>query len=203
LKKLRLLGVLPKHLTMKALVEKLESFNTATKDTVDLLINLFVKTEFKKGWILGDSPWQQTPTLFYISDGLLRGTVEYEESVYTMWLMENGFLIPGNRFLSNRNGVTEIIEFLTDTHAYALNLYRADSIAKGNVSLYKMLLEIYEENLIEGRKRELMLRMETAEERINYYKKSNPSIIYKTDKHIFAPYVRMSVRHLDRFKGEK
>jgi len=197
------LGVSPKHLPMKALVEKLESFNTATKDTVDLLINLFVKTEFKKGWILGDSPWQQTPTLFYISDGLLRGTAEYEESVYTMWLMENGFLVPGNRFLSKRNGITEIIEFLSDTKAYALNLYRADNLARGNVSLYKMLLEIYEENLIDGRKRELMLRMDTATERINYFKKTNPSIIYKTDKNIFAPYVRMSVRHLDRFKGEK
>jgi hypothetical protein len=197
------LRVLPKHLPMKALVEKLESFNTASKDTVDLLINLFVKTEFKKGWILGDSPWQQTPTLFYISDGLLRGTAEYEESVYTMWLMENGFLVPGNRFLSKRNGITEIIEFLSDTKAYALNLYRADNLARGNVSLYKMLLEIYEENLIDGRKRELMLRMDTATERINYYKKTNPSIIYKTDKNIFAPYVRMSVRHLDRFKGEK
>ncbi|RZK40374.1 MAG: hypothetical protein EOO90_15360 [Pedobacter sp.] len=188
---------------MKALVEKLESFNTASKDTVNLLINLFVKTEFKKGWILGDSPWQQTPTLFYISDGLLRGTAEYEESVYTMWLMENGFLVPGNRFLSKRNGITEIIEFLSDTKAYALNLYRADNLARGNVSLYKMLLEIYEENLIDGRKRELMLRMDTATERINYYKKTNPSIIYKIDKNIFAPYVRMSVRHLDRFKGEK
>ena len=197
------MGVSPKHLPMKALVEKLESFNTATKDTVDLLINLFVKTEFKKGWILGDSPWQQTPTLFYISDGLLRGTAEYEESVYTMWLMENGFLVPGNRFLSKRNGITEIIEFLSDTKAYALNLYRADNLARGNVSLYKMLLEIYEENLIDGRKRELMLRMDTATERINYFKKTNPSIIYKTDKNIFAPYVRMSVRHLDRFKGEK
>ena len=188
---------------MEALLEKLESFNTATKETVETLKNLFVKTEFKKGWILGDSPWQQTPTLFYISTGLLRGTVEYDETVYTMWLMESGFLIPGNRFLSKRNGVTEIIEFLSDTKAYALNLYRADNLARGNVSLYKMLLEIYEENLIDGRKRELMLRMDTATERINYYKKTNPSIIYKTDKNIFAPYVRMSVRHLDRFKGEK
>lgn len=188
---------------MEALIEKLESFNTATKETVELLKNLFVKTEFKKGWVLGDSPWQQTPTLFYISEGLLRGVVEYDETEYTMWLMESGFLIPGNRFLSNRNGVNEIIEFLDHTKAYALNLYRADTLAKGNVSLYKILLEIYEENLIDGRKRELMLRMEAAEDRINFYKKSNSSIIYKTDKKIFAPYVRMSVRNLDRFKGEK
>lgn len=197
------MGFINLPIDMEALIKKLESFNTATKDSVEMLKNLFVKTEFKKGWVLGDSPWQQTPTLFYISEGLLRGTVEYGETVYTMWLMESGFLIPGNRFLSKRNGITEIVEFLSDTKAYALNLYRADNLAKDNVSLYKMLLEIYEENLIDGRKRELMLRMDTATERINYYKKTNPSIIYKTDKNIFAPYVRMSVRHLDRFKGAK
>ncbi|RZJ87634.1 MAG: hypothetical protein EOO20_15610 [Chryseobacterium sp.] len=187
---------------MEALIKKLESFNTATKDSIEMLKNLFVKTQFKKGWVLGDSPWQQTPTLFYISEGLLRGVVEYDETVYTMWLMESGFLLPGNRFLSNRNGETEIIEFLSDTHAYALNLYRADNLAKGNLSLYKMLLEIYEENLIDGRKRELMLRMEPAEKRIEFYQKSNPTIIYKTDKHIFAPYVRLGVRQLDRLKSE-
>ncbi|RAJ28079.1 hypothetical protein LY11_03399 [Pedobacter cryoconitis] len=198
-----IVGFINLPIDMEALIKKLESFNTATKDSVEMLKNLFVKTEFKKGWVLGDSPWQQTPTLFYISEGLLRGTVEYGETVYTMWLMESGFLIPGNRFLSKRNGITEIVEFLSDTKAYALNLYRADNLAKDNVSLYKMLLEIYEENLIDGRKRELMLRMDTATERINYYKKTNPSIIYKTDKNIFAPYVRMSVRHLDRFKGAK
>jgi hypothetical protein len=186
---------------METLIKKLESFNTANKETLELLKNLFVKTEFKKGWILGDSPWQQTPTLFYISEDLLRGTVEYDETVYTMWLMESGFLIPGNKFLSKKESMTEIIEFLTDTKAYALNLFRADRLARHNVSLYKMLLEINEENLIDSRERELMLRLDTATKRINYHKKTNPSIIYKTDKNIFAPYVRMSVRHLDRFKG--
>lgn len=197
------MGFINLPIDMEALIKKLESFNTATKDSVEMLKNLFVKTEFKKGWILGDSPWQQTPTLFYISDGLLRGTVEHNEMVYTMWLMESGFLLPGNRFLSQKAGKEEIIEFLSNTKAYALNLFRADKLAKDNVSLYKMLLEIYEENLIDGRERELMLRLDTAEERINYHKKNNLSIIYKTDKNIFAPYVRMSVRHLDRFKGRK
>jgi len=43
----------------------MESFNTATNDSVEMLKNLFVKTEFKKGWILGNSPWHTT-LVFYL-----------------------------------------------------------------------------------------------------------------------------------------
>ena len=50
---------------MKALIKKMESFNTATNDSVEMLKNLFVKTEFKKGWILGNSPWHTT-LVFYL-----------------------------------------------------------------------------------------------------------------------------------------
>ncbi|SDF95186.1 hypothetical protein SAMN05421827_102229 [Pedobacter terrae] len=159
---------------MKALVEKLKTLNTAKKDTIELLINLFVKTEFKKGWIFGGTI-QSVPMLYFISIGLVRGSVEYKESTYTLWMLETGFLIPSHGFLATK-GISEIIEILKPTTAYALNLLRAEKLAKEDVNLYKMLLEIYEENLLEGRKRELMLRIPNAVERRKYFNQMNPGM---------------------------
>lgn len=188
---------------MEVLVRKLESLNTANPETVRLLTSMFIKTELKKGWIVGGTAWQTTPTLLFISQGLLRGIVEYKGEAYTMWLKQNGFIIPDQKFLTNKQTTNEVVEVLGSTTAYVLNLYQADVLARENISFYQMLLEIHKEIILEGRERELMLRLKSAEERLNFYKSTNSSLIYKVDKNIFAPYVRMSTRHLDRFKGRK
>ncbi|WGQ09040.1 hypothetical protein QG516_21245 [Pedobacter gandavensis] len=169
---------------MDALITKLESLNSATKRTVDLLKTLFIKTEFKKGWMFGNGTWQSVPMLYYISSGLVRGSVEFKEDSYTLWMLENGFLIPSNGFLSQK-GTSETIEFLKPTQAYILNLMRAEKLAKEDLNLYKMLLEIYEGNLLDGRKRELMLRIPNAKNRLEYFKMNNPELEkVMTDEHL-------------------
>jgi hypothetical protein len=157
---------------MDALIEKLGSLNTATKSTVDLLKSLFVKTEFKKGWMFGNGTLQSVPMLYYISSGLVRGSVEYKEATYPNWMLENGFLIPSHGFLAQK-GTAETIEILKYTQGYALNLLRAEKLAKNDINLYKMLLEIYEEKLLESRHRELILHIPSAKERLAYFIEHN------------------------------
>lgn len=99
-------------------------------------------------------------------------------------MLENGFLIPSNGFLSQK-GTSETIEFLKPTQAYILNLMRAEKLAKEDLNLYKMLLEIYEGNLLDGRKRELMLRIPNAKNRLEYFKMNNPELEkVMTDEHL-------------------
>uniref|UniRef100_UPI0018EDD8F7 hypothetical protein n=1 Tax=Pedobacter sp. ASV28 TaxID=2795123 RepID=UPI0018EDD8F7 len=158
---------------MNALIDKLSKLNTGTKATIDVLVKLFTKTEFKKGWMFGNGAWQSVPMLYYISSGLLKGSVEYREVSYPIWMLESGFLIPSTGFLSKK-GILEVIEVLKPTKAYALNLLRAEKLAEDDVNLYKMLLEIYEENLLESRNRELMLHIPNAKERLAFFIEHNP-----------------------------
>lgn len=184
---------------MDALIQKLESLNTATKTTVNFLTTLFTKTTFKKGWMFGNGVWQSTPMLFYISNGLVKGSVEYKGASYTLWMLENGFLIPSNGFLSQK-GLLETIEFLKPTQAYALNLIRAEKLAKENTNLYKMLLEIYEENLLDGRQRELMLRIPNAADRLNYFTALNPNLKKNITDEYMAQLLRIDRKYYYNIK---
>lgn len=160
---------------MEALIEKLESLKTATKSTVDLLKSLFVKTQFKKGWMFDNGAWQSIPMLYYISKGLVKGSVEHKDTSNMIWMLEKGFLIPSPGFFS-QNGSSQTIEFMKPTQAYLLNLVRVEKLAEQDVNLYKMLLEIYEEKLFEAGNRELMLRITNATERLAYFKNNNPEL---------------------------
>lgn len=179
---------------MDALISKLNTLSTATKDTVDLLTNLFTKTEFKKGWIFGNGVWQSVPMLHYVSSGLIKGSVEYKDASYTLWLLEDGFLIPSNGFLSKK-GILETIEVLKPTKAYVLNLVRAEKIAKDDVNLYKMLLEIYEEILLEGRKRELMLRISNAADRLSFFSEFKPELAKAITDQYMAEMLRIDKKY--------
>ncbi len=187
---------------MEALINKLNSLKTASKEAISLLEGLFFKTVFKKGSSLGSSPMRTSPMLHYVHNGLARGTVSYNGNTYILWLMEKGFLVPSNGFLAE-NGVTETVEFIRDSTVYSLDLYAAARLAKSNSGMYKMLLEIYEQSLIEGRKRELMLRLDISAERMEYVEEIQGNFIYGTDRNTVASYLNISIRQLNRLKGGK
>ena len=87
--------------------------------------------------------------------------------------MESGFLFSGNTLLS-RKAINETIESVKNTRGFSLNLRKADKLAMHNPELYKVLLEIYEDCLMEGKKRELMLRIKNARKRYAYFKEYYP-----------------------------
>lgn len=150
---------------MDTLTEKLKSLHSASATDLPLLRDLFIKTHFRKGWIL--DPFYSIPSLYYIETGLVRGSVTYKEESYTIRFQERGFLTVGNELFSE-NASLEAIEFLRDTTGYRLNLKKADEAANTNSNLYKILLEIYEENLSDGKQREVMLHIKNAKDRFCY-----------------------------------
>jgi hypothetical protein len=168
---------------MENLIKKLENLNSGSPENIELLIGLFEEVAFKKGWVLSNTLWQVSPTLYYISTGLLKCTVEDNGTVFTLWMLHNGFLVPGSGFLAVKT-IDEIVECLKNTKAFTLNLRKANKLAKDNPKLYQILLEIFDESLMEGRKRELMLRIKNAKKRHQYFKDNYPELneILTTDQ---------------------
>lgn len=158
---------------MDKLTAKLKSLNAVSAQDIELLTSLFKDMELKKGWVLNNPAWKTKRLLYFISSGLVKGTITYHEDFLTLWIMESGFLISG-----------ETIESIKDTKAFSLNLRKVAKLTKDNPELYKVLLEIYEDCLIEGKKRELMLRIKNAKKRYAYFKENYPELseILTTDQ---------------------
>jgi len=177
---------------MEELKKKLLSLNTADRKAIDLLENLFVPVSFKKNWVLSHATGISAANLYYIYEGLIKGAVPGHNQDYCLWIIDKGFIIPGNGFLTGAK-TEENIEVLANTKGYSLNLFRADTIARNNVNMYRMLLEIYEEALLEGRRREIMLRIKKAADRYNYFYKNCPTLSNRLTLEQQAEYL-----HIDR-----
>jgi hypothetical protein len=187
---------------MEALINKLNSLNTATKESVSLLKGLFLKTEYRKGSLLESSPFRTSPILHYIHDGMAKGTVKHNGNTHIIWLMETGFIAPSDGFLIG-NGIPETVEFLKESTVYSLDLFRADQLAKRNSGMYKMLLEIYVQSMIDGKRMVLMLKLNDAKERMDLSNEIDGNLVYNADRHTAASYLNISIRQLNRLKGGK
>lgn len=177
---------------MEELRSKLSSLKTANQKVIKLLENLFTPVTFKRNWVLSHATGISAANLFYISDGLVKGTVSEGQKDYCLWIIDKGFIVPGNGFLTGTK-TEEVIEILADTKGYSLNLLRADTIARNNINMYRMLLEIYEESVLEGRRREMMLRINKAGKRYEYFCENYPNICHKLTLEQQAEYL-----HIDR-----
>lgn len=179
---------------MENLIKKLESLNSVSFDNIELLRGMFVPVEFKKGWILSNTLWQVVPMLYYISNGLLKCTAEDKGEVFTLWTMHTGFLVPGSGFLAAKT-IDETIECIKNTKAFALNLRSAAKLAKNNPKLYQVLLEIYDESIMEGRRRELMLRIKNSNRRHQYFKVNYPDLYKILTSHEISELVNISRKY--------
>lgn len=160
---------------MEELRKRLRSLKAADQKAIELLESLFVPVFFRRHWVLSHATGISTATLFYISEGLMQGTVSLQKKDYCLWIINRGFIIPGNGFLTSAKA-EEFVEVLSDTKGYSLNLLRADTIARNNINMYRMLLEIYEEVTLEGRRREIMLRMKNATDRYVFFCENYPDL---------------------------
>lgn len=183
---------------MQRLTYKLQNFRTAEKRLVDLLLDMFVPVVFHKGAILV-TPIYSTPVLYFIEEGLVRGYFDSDGEQQTSWIMESGFLLPTKGIFSSNPGI-EYISFLKDSRCYALNLFSVEELAVKEPRIYRMLLEIYEEGLREGKQRELLLRIKNAGERFLYFKSQHPRLIYLPIHDILASVLNIESKYLYRIK---
>lgn len=183
---------------MQRLTCKLQNFRTAEKRLVDLLLDMFVPVMFHKGALLV-TPIYSTPVLYFIEDGLVRGYFDSNGAQQTSWIKDNGFLLPTAEIFSS-NTCVEYISFLKDSHCYVLNLASVEVLAIKEPRLYRMLLEIYEEGLREGKERELLLRIKNAGERFLYFKSQHPRVIYLPIHDMLASLLNIESKYLYRIK---
>ncbi|MEH6307241.1 hypothetical protein RYH73_16455 [Olivibacter sp. CPCC 100613] len=181
--------------TMVELRQRLQSLKTANEKTVMLLENLFSPISFKRSWVISYPTGISTAYLYYITGGLVRSVVSKSSGDYCLWIIDKGFIVPGNGFLSGTKK-EELIQVLNDTEGYALNLLRADTIARNNINMYRMLLEIYEEAVVEGAGREIMLRIKNATDRYNYFLMEYPNLARKLTIEQQAQYLQIDRRYL-------
>ncbi|QNL49790.1 hypothetical protein H8S90_24300 [Olivibacter sp. SDN3] len=178
---------------MEELRSKLSTLKTADMKAISLLEDLFVPVNFKRNLLLSSNlTGISAANLYYISNGLVKGVISGLKNEYCLWIINQGFIVPGSGFLTGIE-TNENIEVLAETRGYSLNLLRADTIARNNINMYRMLLEIYEETLLEGRKREIMLRMKKAADRYKYFHKNYPTLSNRLTLEQQAEYL-----HIDR-----
>lgn len=183
---------------MESLFNKLQNLRTAERRLLELLRDSFVPVFFYKGSILVSQIYAP-PVLYFIEDGLVRGYFISDGEQQTSWIMENGFLLPPSGIFSSHSPL-EYISFLKESHCYALNLARAEKLGLKEPTFYRMLLEIYEESLLDAKERELMLRIKDAGERFLYFKRQHPKLIYLPIHDILASILNIESKYLYRIK---
>ncbi|WP_130857910.1 Crp/Fnr family transcriptional regulator [Olivibacter jilunii] len=183
---------------MEELRKKLLTLKSADEKTINQLEFFFNRVHFKRNGIIYTSGYSAS-MLYYISRGLLKGVVSDDEEEHCLWFIDCGFIIPGNGFLTGTKTV-ESIEVLANTTGYSLNLVRADTVARNNPQMYRMLLEIYEESWLEGRKREIMLRKQTASDRYSYFVKNFPSLWRRLTLEQQAEYLHIGRKYFYNIK---
>ena len=180
---------------MDLLLKGLGSLNTATPQSVQLLLTLFSEAQFKKGWLVCNPLLQTKPMLYYLSKGLLKGTTVYNRQIMTLWMMQEGFFISGNGFLF-KSSINETIVCEKDSTIFTLNLRKAEKLAVKNHGLYSMLIEIYERGLSESRTRELMLRLKTAGERKAFFQQHNAQLFDRLTTEQVAEVINVNRKYM-------
>ncbi|KQM65203.1 hypothetical protein ASE74_10045 [Pedobacter sp. Leaf216] len=183
---------------MERLIDKLLNLRTAEKHLVDCLLDIFVPKVFEKG-LLVSTPEYSFPVIYFIEHGLVRGYFVSGQEQHTAWIMESGFFLPSAGFFTGDLSI-EYIGFLKESRGFALNLAKADELARKEPRLYRMLLEIYEESLHAGKERELMLRISNAADRYLYFKRHHPKLIYLPIHDILASILNIESKYLYRIK---
>lgn len=183
---------------MERLIDKLLNLRTAEKHLVDRLQEIFVPKIFNKGLLLS-MPDYSYPLIYFIEHGLVRGYFVSDEEEHTAWIMESGFLLPSAGFFSADPSI-EYVGFLKESRGFALNLAKAEELARNEPRLYRMLLEIYEESLHAAKERELMLRIRYAEDRYLYFKEYHPRLIHLPIHDILASLLNIEPKYLFRIK---
>lgn len=171
---------------------------TAEPQQMEQLINAFIPKSFEKGLLLS-TPEYSFPVLYYIERGLARGYFDSGDEQHTAWILEEGFILPSAGYFNDADSI-EYISFLDHSTGYALNLNKADELARANPVIYRLLLEIYEQSLHQAKERELMLRITHAADRYLYFKKSHPKLVHLPIHNILASLLNIQAKYLYKIK---
>jgi len=184
---------------MNKLEEKLWSMKTANRKGVEEIQSLFTPVNLRKGLIIG-SPDYSSPILHFIEEGLVMGYSIIDGVDHPSWLAEQGFIPPIGGFFS-KQPLEEFVQVLENTKVWYLNLTKTESQAQKNNDLYRMLLEIFEENLQLTRQREMFLRIPSAKNRFSKLIHCHKPYIYKVNNEILAALLNVSKNHLIKIKS--
>lgn len=177
--------------------------NYATPEAIDFLLSQGQTLHFKKGSIIS-GPSHAYPMLYFVEDGLARGFIENLEQEHTLWVIQQGFILPSGGLICQRKSL-EFVQFLKDTQTWSLNLSKATVLSKNSnekAVLHQVLLEIYEEAIFDGKERELLLRLPQAKERYLRFKNRDNTLFYQLTIDILSSFLRMSRKQFSRIKNE-
>jgi len=180
------------------LIEKLQGLNNTKSDLIGKILESFIPKTFHKGLLL-NTPEHSYPVLYYIESGLARGYFFHHGQENTSWIIKSGFILPS--FFSKTNS-EEYINFISDTTGYSLNLSLLDGFAKMNSAFYRLMLEIYEEDMHLRMQREKMLRIKNAETRFLHFQKVYPELMYLPIHNIIASFINIESKYFFKIKAK-
>lgn len=179
----------------QTLMERLDALHAATPETAALMHGLFTQVFITKGSVLH---WQEqsSPLLYFVERGCVRGYFYYEKEQYTSWAIEHGFLLPLNPVA--KTAEIEYAEFVTDATVWVLNIAKLELLKQPD--LHRMLLEIQQDCMLEGKRRELALRLQTADMQFLFMKRDQQELMDKLPHDILASLLNVKPKHLYKLK---
>jgi CRP/FNR family transcriptional regulator, anaerobic regulatory protein len=167
----------------------------------EAILRLFEKVWFRRGQLLL-VPGQTSQSIYYISRGLVRGYKRYEGYEDTSWFaLENHFLIPEGCFSGHPVG--EYVEVLEDSEGFVLPLRQAQRLMAEIPQLSLVFLQLLEDCVLQGKRREEMLRLSAAADRYRFLQESYPYVVRQASQEILASYLHLSPKHLSRVRKEE
>lgn len=185
---------------MVELEEKLRKMSTSSSAAIKTLLDFFVYSDYAKGAIIG-MPEHSFPMIYFLEKGLVRTFINEHGEDHTFWIMENGFILPPKGFFSISPN-KKFIQVLEDSKIWSLNLTKAELAAREEPTLYRMLLEIYEEKLNSIHEQLTILNISDALKRFSAFMDKYRNIPSRVDNTQLASLLRINPKHLYRIKNQ-
>lgn len=137
------------------------------------------------------SPGNYARGLYFIQNGLLKGSVEGAKGKVTTWFRRDGdLLLPQSLF--NRQPSPEYVSTVTESTLYVLPLSQLQKLITAFPEAAELFLLMAWETIKLGQYREYLLRIPAAKDRFTYFVEHEGYLLKNTPHHLIASYLNVT-----------
>ncbi len=186
---------------MEKVLKTIKEIYPLPENSVDKLISLLIRKEFKKGHLLFKSESIEN-SIYFIEKGIARAFLFKGEKEVTFWFgFEGEMIMSYYNYISNKPGY-ENIELLEDSVLYKLNHHDLQNLFKTDIEFANWGRKLAEIELVRTEEFFISQQFQTALERYRSLLQSHPHIIQRVQLGHIASYLGVTQVTLSRIRAE-
>lgn len=143
------------------------------------------------------SPGNHARGLYFIQNGLLKGSLDGTKGKITTWFRQDGdLLLPQSLF--NRQDSLEYVSTVTESTLYVLPLSQLKKLMTAFPDAAELFLLMAWKAIRQGQYREYLLRIPAAKDRYNHFVEHEGYLLKQTPHHLIASYLNVTPETFSR-----